>query len=113
MHYIDHLLSDFLDSYTRAFDNKDMDAILEHFYYPCLLITGQSAIGSKNKEELRDVIQRYSRYIAGGQLALSTSYSLRSFYHLDDNNIIISLLWQVSDRSGLGCQKSLIFDRPN
>ena len=67
MHYIDHLLSDFLDSYTRAFDNKDMDALLEHFYYPCLLITGQSAISSKNKEELRDVLQRYSRYIAGGQ----------------------------------------------
>ena len=100
MNCIDCSLSDFLDSYTRAFDKKDMDAILEHFYYPCLLITSQSVIASKNKEEMHETIKRYSRYIAGGQIAHKTTYALKSLYPLDDNNLIISLLWRITDKSG-------------
>lgn len=93
-------LSDFLDSYTRAFDNKDMNALLEHYYYPCLLTTGQSVIACKNKEEMHDVIKHSSRFISGGNIEHKTSYTLTSLYPLEDNNQIISLIWRVNNRLG-------------
>lgn len=97
---MEYNFSDFLDSYAVAFNNQDMNHILEHFHYPCLIIAGQHVITCKDKKELNTLIKGKFRYIIAEGIDQSTSYSLTSLFPLDDNNLIISLLWRSENRAG-------------
>lgn len=98
--YMDYNFSDFFDSYATAFNNQDMDSILEHFHYPCLLIAGQHVIICKDKDDMHKVVKGKFRYKTAGGVDQRTSYSLTSLIPLDENNQIVSILWRIENKIG-------------
>lgn len=97
---MDYNFGDFFDNYAAAFDNQDLNSILEHFHYPCLIIAGPHVIACKDKDEMLHVVKGKYRYKIAGGVDQRTSYSLTSLFPLDDNNLIVSMLWRIENKIG-------------
>lgn len=96
---MDYIFNDFFDGYAQGIDVHDMSRIVEHFNYPCLIISGSHATACMNKDQIENVFRSKFRYIAVnfGQV---TSYSVRSLVPFNDNNLIVSLLWNTQNKAG-------------
>lgn len=97
---MDYTFGDFLDSYARAFDRKDMNSILEHFHYPCLVLEGQKVTACNNKEELKPLVSRKFRYITASGVDQQTSYDVKTLLPWEDFSLILSLDWITQNRAG-------------
>jgi hypothetical protein len=91
--------NEFLDNYSLAFDKQDLDKITDHFTPECLFIFGKHVIACKNKEEITKVIKRQSRFIAAGKIEHKTAYSIKSLFDLDENTVVLSLVWNILNRN--------------
>lgn len=98
---MDFRFNDFFESYGNAFDNRDIEAVLNHYHYPCLMNFKNEVFACKNKDELRDVMLRMFRFLASEDSRDHvTSSSLTSLLTLADNNQIVSLIWKIENKKG-------------
>lgn len=97
---MDCIFKDFFDAYTRNFDIHDMSGIVNHYNYPCLIISGPNVIACNNEKDVEDVFRKKFRYVAA-TLGQVTSYSVQSLVSFDDNNLIVSLIWYTQENSGV------------
>lgn len=90
---------EFFNSYAQAYDKKDVDATVDFFHLPSLVIFGPRISTYTKKEEIQASLQQLMGLYKQKGFG-KTNFTITSVLSFDKNNHVVTLLWTVLNKEG-------------